>query len=589
MKTTFTSIVCAVFMALSTCISLSAQDLKPVTTAHTERNFTTTASSSVAIQSATQFARAVKDVGIVQMSADALAAINSLSTAITQLFPFTNGFGILPDRVYNETNCSTINIPPVVSITSPVNGALFATYNFATVVINANATDPDGTITKVEFFNGAIKIGEDLTAPYSFTWANLPRGNYALTAKATDDMGATTTSAVVNIIVRPPVNAFPSVSITSPVNAAVFTAPATIVINANATDPDGIITKVEFFDGTTKLGEDVTAPYSFTWTAVAAGSYALTAKATDDGFPFMTVTSTTVNVTVNVNIPPSVNITSPLNLARFGANSNITINANATDVDGTITKVEFFRGATKIGEDLTAPYSFTWAAVPPDLYALTAKATDNSGATTTSTVVNIKVSADVNLPPSVNITSPLNLATFAAGSNIIINANATDPDGTITKVEFFNGATKLGEDVKAPYTFTWTAVAAGTYALTAKVTDNFNATTTSATVSIIVNASAGLINGQNSNVSRLHKEIEMSISPNPANQYIGVQVTTDIENDYTLRVFDAIGQNISHQKGLYQQGTNTQILDVSTLQKGIYWLQLTGQEGKPIVKTFVIE
>ncbi|MBO9636524.1 MAG: discoidin domain-containing protein, partial [Chitinophagaceae bacterium] len=56
-------------------------------------------------------------------------------------------------------------------------------------------------MTLVEFFNGTTKLGEDNTAPYSFTWSNVPAGNYSLTAKATDDSSATTTSAAVNITV----------------------------------------------------------------------------------------------------------------------------------------------------------------------------------------------------------------------------------------------------------------------------------------------------------------------------------------------------------------------------------------------------
>ena len=58
----------------------------------------------------------------------------------------------------------------------------------------ATASDPDGTVSKVEFFNGATKLGEDTTAPYSFTWNSVTAGNYTLTARATDNQGATTTS-----------------------------------------------------------------------------------------------------------------------------------------------------------------------------------------------------------------------------------------------------------------------------------------------------------------------------------------------------------------------------------------------------------
>jgi len=91
-------------------------------------------------------------------------------------------------------------------------------------------------------------------------------------------------------------------------------------------------------------------------------------------------------------------------------------NANATDTDGTIAKVEFFQGTTKLGEDLTSPYSFAWASVPAGTYSLTAKATDNTSAITTSGAIAIVVS-NPNVAPAVGITSPANNAGFATGVN----------------------------------------------------------------------------------------------------------------------------------------------------------------------------
>ncbi|MBO9632546.1 MAG: DNRLRE domain-containing protein [Chitinophagaceae bacterium] len=91
-----------------------------------------------------------------------------------------------------------------------------------------------------------------------------------------------------------------------------------------------------------------------------------------------------------------------------------------------------------------------------------------------------------NQAPTVSITSPANNASFSAPASIGISANAADSDGTISKVEFFNGATKLGEALASPYTYSWTNVAAGSYVITAKATDNASATTTSTAVNITV-------------------------------------------------------------------------------------------------------
>ena len=90
--------------------------------------------------------------------------------------------------------------------------------------------------------------------------------------------------------------------------------------------------------------------------------------------------------------PPTVSISNPAEGANFPSGSNITITADAAD-DGTVTKVEFFEGANKLGEDATgpSPYSFTWMNVSPGSYTLSAKATDNDGATATSDPVHITV------------------------------------------------------------------------------------------------------------------------------------------------------------------------------------------------------
>jgi plastocyanin len=102
------------------------------------------------------------------------------------------------------------NVPPTVSITNLVNGAVFAAP--ANVTIAANAADSDGSVTNVQFFGGAVSFGSTTASPFHITANNLAAGAYALTAKATDNAGASTTSSVVNITVVSPVavsNFFP--------------------------------------------------------------------------------------------------------------------------------------------------------------------------------------------------------------------------------------------------------------------------------------------------------------------------------------------------------------------------------------------
>jgi len=186
-------------------------------------------------------------------------------------------------------------------------------------------------------------------------------------------------------------NSLPTVTLTQPANGATFSAPATVNLSATASDTDGTVTKVEFFNGTTKLGEDTTAPYSFTWSGVSAGSYTLTARATDDVGGTATSAASMITVLSSTNTPPAVSITSPVDGAIFPWKPTISITATATDSDGTVTRVEFRDGTTLVGQDSTAPYSFTWRNVPVGSHVLTARATDNMSAVTTSSQVRITV------------------------------------------------------------------------------------------------------------------------------------------------------------------------------------------------------
>lgn len=96
-----------------------------------------------------------------------------------------------------------------------------------------------------------------------------------------------------------------------------------------------------------------------------------------------------------------------------------------------------------------------------------------------------------NVAPSVSITSPTNGQTFTAGANITINATASDSDGTVSSVQFFQGSTSLGTDTTSGYSVTWNAVPAGTYVLTARATDDDGAQTTSAPITITVGTGGG--------------------------------------------------------------------------------------------------
>jgi hypothetical protein len=118
----------------------------------------------------------------------------------------------------NGVTCGGVgnNQAPTVSLTSPTAGQTYTAP--ATVAIAANAADADGTVSKVDFYQGTTLLGTDTSSPYSYSWQNVAAGNYSITAKATDNGGATTTSSPVGITVS--TNANPTL-VVSPLSLAV--------------------------------------------------------------------------------------------------------------------------------------------------------------------------------------------------------------------------------------------------------------------------------------------------------------------------------------------------------------------------------
>jgi len=297
---------------------------------------------------------------------------------------------------FKVTAAAATNGAPAVTITSPSAAATFTMP--AAVTIAASATDPENRMSAVDFYANDTLIARDTTAPYSVPWTPSAAGSYSLTATAYDADGGSSTSASVTVTVEAE-NSPPTVTLTEPANGASYTAPATITITATASDPEGQLARVEFYNGPTLVGSDTSAPYSFSWTNVTAGSYTLSAKAIDANGG--SATSASVSVTVAAaNAPPSATLTAPANGASYPAPATITITASASDPEGQLARVEFYNGSALLGSDTSAPYTFTWANVLEGSYTLSAKAIDAAGASATTAAVTVAVAvAPQSTPP----------------------------------------------------------------------------------------------------------------------------------------------------------------------------------------------
>jgi len=135
-------------------------------------------------------------------------------------FAFTNTFanagtfpyhcGVHGSMQGSVVVASAANQLPSVTITNPANGSTFAApWNG---LIQASASDNDGSVTNVQFFRDATSLGNDASPPFEVAAGNLPAGSYGLSAVARDNAGGANTSAVVNVSVVTPV----PIAITNP-------------------------------------------------------------------------------------------------------------------------------------------------------------------------------------------------------------------------------------------------------------------------------------------------------------------------------------------------------------------------------------
>ena len=292
----------------------------------------------------------------------------------------------------------------------------------------------------------------------------------------------------------------PVVSITAPLNNATYNAPANITINATASDADGTVSRVEFYKGGTLLGVDSVAPYTFNWNNVTAGSYTITARATDN--TGLKTTSTPINVVVagpsgDGYCGTAVSLDYEYKAETIGGNVTFTLHP-LTPITGSTYALFYIRtggtGAyagynmTAVGSDFTYTIPLASATVVSFYftYQVPTGGERNSSANPHSYTVGDNCTGIISAP-TVTITAPLNNATYMEPANIVLNATAVDANGPITTVEFFNGSTLLATSTTSPYTFNWNNVPAGNYNITAKLTDSAALTAYSTLVKVVVN------------------------------------------------------------------------------------------------------
>jgi hypothetical protein len=376
------------------------------------------------------------------------------------------------------------NVPPTVSITNPTSGATFVAP--ASVTIDAGASDPDGgAVVRVDFYEGTNLLGTDFSAPFSWTWNGVGVGGYSLTAVATDDRGGATTSAAVPVTVGssglPAPWTHGDVGATGLAGSGTFNNGVYTVTGSGAN-----------IAGTADAFHYVYQPMS--------GDGQIVARITS-------VQNTTANSKGGIMIRESM-AAGAANVAmiltggnRFQFQLRAATGGTTSNWSGTQSPPHWVK-LVRSGNTFTAYrssngvawslYAASPVSVPmsANVYVGLVMTSNNNSVLGAATMDNVGVvSGPPNASPSAVLTSPADGTAFTDPASVSIEASASDTDGTVSRVDFYDGATLLGSDASEPFAFTWISPPAGGHSLTARAVDNLGATTASSTVSISVSYS----------------------------------------------------------------------------------------------------
>jgi hypothetical protein len=238
--------------------------------------------------------------------------------------------------------------------------------------------------------------------------------------------------------------------------------------------------------------------------------------------------------------------------------------------------VEFLLNGNIIVVDSISPYGFSWTAAG-DTVRLSAIATDSLGLSDTSRVVEVFVGSFI--APEVSISSPATGTSFLAGQQVHIIAEASDTDGSITKVEFFADGSSIGEDDSAPFEVYWTPIP-GSFELQAVAMDDDSLEAISVTVPISVTLESAIHSMRGAEM--------MMVYPNPASGSICIEFTGLQKNeDYQLEAIGLNGALFVKRTFSTPDGTYSQTLDISAFPQGAYHIRLTDNDGNFLFRKLI--
>jgi hypothetical protein len=358
-----------------------------------------------------------------------------------------------------QGNFSFSNLPPIVAITSPADGAVVTGGGFT---VQATASDPDGVVTLVEFFQDGVKIGEVAGLPpytsgtASVAVSGLCPGAYTYVARAWDNSGGSSNSAPVTVnVIRP-----------------------SVVLVAQGSDwkyfdkgtDQGTAWRNNSFDDTSWASGP--APLGYGEMNVGQWPRTTNSFGPDPNNKYVT---TWYRHKFVVNNAGSV-LGMVLHLLRDdGAvvyiNSNEVFRSNMPT--GAITSTTLTTNTVSGTDETNFVSTVLSANTLVSGTNLIAVEIHQSAVNSSDIAFDLQLEAGyANQAPLVLITNPLNGAEIPAGGSVLLQASAVDVDGAVARLEFYAGTNKLGQVLAPPYQLLWNSPASGQYTLTAVAYDD---------------------------------------------------------------------------------------------------------------------
>lgn len=420
------------------------------------------------------------------------------------------------DRRIGAATTPVLGEAPTVTLTM---GAEDVTFNSTRVisVVSFDAGDIsvdgagiqtpiDGAIRRIEIYanNRLIAtspgVGTESSMVFDTTWtAPQLAGPAQIYAVAIDGNGNRSFSAPVLLQVVAPVSQRPTVALASSVST--LNIGASVILSATVTDPENQIGAVRFYSNGQFLGAVPGAPYQFTFTPSASGTYRLVALVSDGPAAVVDENGNILlggtrndalsnELTLRVLPPPSptVSINLPaaaLTQATIGQPVFLEIVASTTNPNASIATVIIKENGiplagTAVRDGISSTYRFTWIPNTTGAKTIVAVATDSQQGTADSAAKSFQVNAQVGLLPNVSVNDPTagSGVIFTSNTAAVLSVSASDPDGSITAVQFYANGALLGNAAFNPASGRWELIidasllSAGAYDIVAIAVDN---------------------------------------------------------------------------------------------------------------------